>query len=88
MSHYVPAAVAERQDRRALDRVLALDPEGLHRVVTAEDISLCGVAPAVAGIEAARRLGARSARLVAYGNSGERSGDFDAVVAYAGVAVL
>lgn len=88
MSHYVPAAFAERQDRKALDRVLALDPEGLHRVVIGGDISMCGVAPAVAGIEAARRLGAASARLVAYGNSGERSGDFDAVVAYAGVAIL
>jgi len=88
MSHDVPASLAERLDQRALDRVLAIDPEGLHRVVREERISMCGVAPAVAGIEAARRLGAVSARLVAYGNSGERSGDFDAVVGYAGVAIF
>jgi hypothetical protein len=88
MSHYVPAPVAERQDRKALDRVLAIDPEGLHRVVLGGNISMCGVAPAVAGLEAARRLGATAARLVAYGNSGEQSGDFEAVVGYAGVAIL
>lgn len=88
MSHYVPAAFAERQDRKALERLQALDPEGLHRVVHEEDISMCGVAPAIAGLQAARLLGASSSRLVAYGHSGERTGDVSSVVAYAGVAVL
>ena len=87
MSHYVPAAIASRQDRRAIDRVLALDPEGLHRTVLEEDISMCGVAPTVAGLEAACRIGAGAARLVAYGNSGETTGDLRSVVGYAGVAV-
>lgn len=87
MSHYVPAAVAARQDHRAIERVVALDPEGLHRIVLEEDISMCGIAPAVAGLEAARKLGAREARLVAYGHSGETSGDVRSVVGYAGVAV-
>ena len=87
MSHYVPAAVAERLDRRAIERVLALDPEGLHRVVLAEGISMCGIAPAVAGLEAARRLGARAARLVAYATSGDTTGDDRSVVGYAGIAV-
>jgi AmmeMemoRadiSam system protein B len=87
MSHYLPAPVAEAQDRKAIDRVLAVDPEGLHRIVREEDISMCGVAPAVAGLEAARRRGARSGRLVAYGTSGDTSGDFDSVVGYAGVAI-
>jgi AmmeMemoRadiSam system protein B len=88
MSHYLPATLAERLDRQALDRLLAVDPEGLHRVVRQEGITMCGVAPAVAGLEAARRLGAASAQLVAYGNSGERTGDFDSVVGYAGAAIL
>ena len=87
MSHYVPAAVAKTQDHKAIERIVALDPEGLHRVVLQENISMCGVAPAVAGLEAARRLGAREARLVAYGHSGETTGDLRSVVGYAGVAV-
>jgi MEMO1 family protein len=87
MSHYVPAPVAAGQDHKAIERLVALDPEGLHRVVLGEDISMCGVAPAVAGLEAARRLGARQSRLVAYGHSGETTGDLRSVVGYAGVAV-
>ncbi len=31
MSHYVPDAVARAKDRLAIDRMLALDPEGLYR---------------------------------------------------------
>jgi MEMO1 family protein len=87
MSHYVPAEVAKEQDHKAIERVVALDPKGLHRVVLEEDISMCGVAPAVAGLEAARLLGAREARLVAYGHSGETTRDLRSVVGYAGVAV-
>ncbi|HEU4402678.1 MAG TPA: AmmeMemoRadiSam system protein B [Candidatus Polarisedimenticolia bacterium] len=87
MSHYVPVEEAERQDRKALDRVLALDPEGLHSVVLREEISMCGVAPAVAGLEAARQLGARQGRLVTYATSGDKNGDYQSVVGYAGVAV-
>jgi len=88
MSHYLPADRAERLDRMALDRALALDPEGLHRTVLEEDISMCGIAPATAGFQAARLLGARTARLVAYSHSGEATGDFGSVVAYAGVVVV
>ena len=87
MTHYEPADVAERRDRLALDRILALDPEGLLDVVRRESITMCGVAPAVAGLEAARGLGADRAVLVAYGHSGERTGDDTEVVAYAGVAI-
>lgn len=87
MSHYLPAAVAKGQDEKALAPILALDPERLHRVVVEGGITMCGVAPVVAGLEAARCLGARESRLVAYDHSGTRSGDHDSVVGYAGVAV-
>ena len=87
MSHYVSADVADRQDHKAIDRMIAIDPEGLHRVVLGEDISMCGIAPAVAGLEAARRLGAGEGRLIAYGHSGETTGDVRSIVAYAGLAI-
>lgn len=87
MSHYVPDAVARRKDRLAIDRILALDPEGLYRTVRAERISMCGVIPATVVLFAALRLGATSARLVKYATSGEVSRDFDQVVGYAGLAV-
>jgi AmmeMemoRadiSam system protein B len=86
MSHYVPDAVARKKDRMAIDRMLALDPEGLYRTVRSERISMCGVVPATVVLFAARRLGATSARLVRYATSGDVSRDFDQVVGYAGLA--
>jgi len=87
MSHYLPAATARRKDERALERMLALDPQGLHEVVLREDISMCGFVPATVMLVAALERGAREAELVRYGHSGEASGDDAAVVGYAGVLV-
>ncbi|HZI94901.1 MAG TPA: AmmeMemoRadiSam system protein B [Patescibacteria group bacterium] len=87
MSHYIPAGEARRKDMMAVERIAALDPEGLHQVVETMDISMCGIAPAVAGLTAAHDAGARHARLVAYANSGDSSGDYEKVVGYAGLAI-
>jgi len=86
MSHYVPDAVARAKDKMAIDRMLALDPEGLYRTVRTERISMCGALPATVVLFAARRLGATSARLIRYATSGDVSRDFDQVVGYAGLA--
>jgi len=86
MSHYVPDAVARKKDRLAIDRMLALDPEGLYATVRTERISMCGVMPATVVLFAARRLGATSARLIRYATSGDVSRDFEQVVGYAGLA--
>jgi hypothetical protein len=87
MSHYIPAAEAARLDRLALERALALDPEGLYHTVVSENISMCGFVPATVALVAALAAGARAAELVRYGHSGETSGDHDRVVGYAGVAI-
>ncbi len=87
MSHYVPAEVAERLDSMALERVRALDPDGLYNVVTRHDISMCGFIPTTVALIAALRLGATGAELVRYANSGDASGDYGSVVGYAGVVV-
>lgn len=87
MSHYVPAATAARLDRLAIARVEALDPAGLYETVVAQDISMCGFIPTTVVLEAARELGAKKARLVRYGNSGETNGDLDHVVGYAGLVI-
>lgn len=87
MSHYIPADVAAQRDRLALDRMTALDPAGLFDVVEEHDISMCGFIPATIMLAAAVALGAKRAEVVRYTNSGEVSGDMDAVVGYAGVVV-
>ena len=87
MTHHMPAPDAERMDRMAVDAMLRLDPAGLFRVVQEHDISMCGVCPVTAMLVSAKALGATSARLVRYENSGKATGDYDSVVAYAGVVV-
>jgi AmmeMemoRadiSam system protein B len=87
MSHYIPAERARERDMRAVAEIERMDPLGLHRVVHGEGITMCGVAPAVAGIQAARGMGAGGARLISYANSGDVSGDHDQVVGYAGVVL-
>jgi AmmeMemoRadiSam system protein B len=87
MTHYKSADMAARQDQFAIDRILAVDPRGLYQVVMEKDISMCGFAPAVAVLVACRDLGASGGQLISYTNSGETSGDYRRVVAYAGIAV-
>lgn len=86
MSHYEPDAAARKKDRAAIDRMLALDPEGLFQLVRSEGISMCGVIPATVVLFASVALGARSARLIQYSTSGDISGDRNQVVGYAGLA--
>jgi len=87
MSHYVTRERAKALDSMALDRVLALDPEGLYMVVRQQGISMCGVLPMTLGLAAALEMGATRAELAAYDTSGSASGDYDQVVGYAGVLV-
>lgn len=87
MSHYVPAAVARKKDHLAIERILALDAQGLYNTVRQEEITMCGYGPAVAMLTACKALGAAKAELIKYTNSGEVSGDYDQVVGYAGIVV-
>ena len=87
MNHYEPDAATRVKDRKAIDKVLALDPKGLYDTVQQENISMCGFGPTVAMLTAARKLGAKSAQLVKYATSGDVSGDQETVVGYAGIAV-
>jgi AmmeMemoRadiSam system protein B len=87
MTHYESGNVARKKDCLALEKVLALDPEGLYEVVQEHQISMCGVLPTVVMLQAALALGAENAELIAYSNSGDVTGDQSEVVGYAGVRV-
>jgi AmmeMemoRadiSam system protein B len=87
MNHYESDAVTRVKDRKAIERVLALDARGLWEVVMSEDISMCGFGPTIVMLTAANLLGATSATLIKYATSGEVSGDYESVVGYAGIIV-
>lgn len=88
MSHYIGAEEARLKDFLAIQRILDLDPRGLFDTVRDEDITMCGYQPTTAVLVAAKDLGATRAELVMYATSGDRTGDRDAVVGYAGLKIL
>jgi AmmeMemoRadiSam system protein B len=87
MNHYESEAVGKVKDRKALDAIKVLEAEQLYTTVRREGISMCGYEPTSATLIAARQLGARSAELVRYGNSGDVTGDRSSVVGYAGLII-
>jgi AmmeMemoRadiSam system protein B len=86
-SHQIPHNVAERQDRLALDAILALDPERLLRTVSDHDISMCGPVPVAIALHCCLIRGAHQAELLRYYTSGDIIGDRSAVVGYASVLI-
>ncbi len=87
MTHYEPQEAAQQKDTQAINAILALDEDELLKRVEELDISMCGYAPTVSLISAARELGAKSAELVKYQTSGDTTGDYSAVVGYAGIII-
>lgn len=87
MNHYEPRRIGRPKDDLALERIEALDPDGLFETVLRRSITMCGFLPATALLSAARRLGARSAEVVARRDSGDETGDDSTVVGYAGVVI-
>jgi len=87
MTHFESAEAAKKKDMLAIDRMLELDARGLYDVVTKNRISMCGVIPATAMLIYAGERGAKIAELVDYRNSGDVTGDYSDVVAYASVTV-
>jgi MEMO1 family protein len=85
LNHYEDDATTRIKDRKAIDQLLALDARGLYDICCNEDISMCGLGPAVAMLTALNALGVKKSRLVKYATSADVSGDREAVVGYAGM---
>ena len=87
LSHYHDARTAETMDAVVLGHVERLDAEGLMQALEAEPQHACGGGPMVAVLHAARQLGATSARVLKYADSGDVSGDKSSVVGYMAAAI-
>jgi MEMO1 family protein len=87
MNHYEPQGVSKKKDRQAINAMLNLDPDELVRKIEEQNITMCGYGPASIMLAASKELGADKAELVKYQTSGDISGDFNAVVGYAGIIV-
>ena len=87
-THYEPQEKAAHKDRLAIDAILELDPEKLLTTVRDQNITMCGAGPIASALIAAKKLGAKSARLASYSTSGDVVGDYGAVVGYASIILL
>lgn len=93
LSHYLDAATASSLDARVQQAVGAFDADALLDLFESYPehergkYVACGGGPAISVLMAARRLGARDARVLQYGHSGEVSGDYDGVVGYMAAAI-
>lgn len=87
MTHYESQAEASAKDHEAIKAILDLDEEKLFKQVKSLKISMCGYAPAIAMISAAKALGAKSAELIKYQTSADVTADMNSVVGYAGIII-
>jgi MEMO1 family protein len=87
MTHFEPQESAKRKDDQAIEAILDLNEDELLRRVHNLNITMCGYAPTVTMIAAAKDLGAKKAQLVRYQTSGDVSGDYRSVVGYAGILI-
>jgi hypothetical protein len=85
LNHYEDDATTRVKDHKAIEQILAMDARGLYDTCRNEAISMCGLGPTVAMLTALQSLGPTKAELVRYATSGDVSGDFSAVVGYAGM---
>jgi len=85
LNHYEDDATTRVKDGKAVEQLLNRDARGLYDVCQKEEISMCGLGPAVAMLTALQILKASNAELIRYATSADRSGDPSAVVGYAGM---
>ncbi len=88
LSHYLDARTAASVDREVLACVERFDAEALLEALRVRPEHACGGGPIVAVMRAARALGARSGRVLRYGDSGDVSGNKRAVVGYVAAAFM
>ena len=87
LSHYHDARTAWRMDSQVIELVRRFDAEGLIAELGRQPDHACGGGPTVSVMRAAAGLGARDAAILQYADSGDVSGDKDAVVGYLAAAL-
>lgn len=87
MNHFDSQQETVRKDGLALAHLLALQPDALLRTVIHNNISMCGVLPAVLAMHALNAEANPKANLVHYTTSAAVTQDTNKVVGYCGIIV-
>lgn len=88
LSHFHPAAEARDLDHTIIDRIQALDPEGLYQAQQSGTGAACGLGPLAAAIWAAKEKGAVTPYILNYAHSGDITGDHSRVVGYTSAVLI
>ncbi|MBI5788213.1 MAG: AmmeMemoRadiSam system protein B [Candidatus Schekmanbacteria bacterium] len=87
LSHYHSYATAVEMDKIVCGYINNFDPEGLADAVAKGVCEACGAGPIITVMLAAKELGADSAMVIKYANSGDVSGSKGQVVGYLAAAI-
>lgn len=82
LSHYHPYKEAVALDRKVIEVVEEYGYEKLLKMLEDEEVEACGGGPMTVVMLTARHMGANKAQAVVYCNSGDVTGDKEAVVGY------
>lgn len=87
LSHYWADAQTRAIDQRLIERMCALDADGLAQVAAGERANMCGVSAVQVVLAASRELGARRGEVAAYETSAALGGDPDSSTGHAGIVL-
>jgi AmmeMemoRadiSam system protein B len=86
MNHFATDQENRRLDSMAIDALAKCNPKLLYDTCIRNNITMCGMRPAVIVLETLQRLNRlHECKKVAYTTSADASGDFSRVVGYAGM---
>jgi MEMO1 family protein len=86
MNHYEDDETTRRKDWKAIECLKKVDAKGLYEVCRDEEISMCGLGPAVCMLTAMQQLGVKTGEVIRYATSGDINGKRASVVGYAGMS--
>ena len=87
LSHFHADQQARTIDGQFIKFVRDFAPEALAKAVVSGSCEACGAGPAIAGMLAAKELGANRSVILNYATSGDVSGDRQQVVGYLSAAL-
>jgi len=88
LSHFHTDQQARALDGEFIKHVREFAPEALAKAVVSGSCEACGAGPAIAGMLAAKELGANRSVILNYATSGDVSGDRQQVVGYLSAAFI
>jgi len=88
LSHYYPYKKAVQMDSDFISALKSFDENRIVETVKSGKGEACGEGALLAGITAARKLGASKIEIAKYANSGDTAGSKDEVVGYVSAVIL